>query len=196
MPKFLGASAEKKRKDNMESNSNKPDSFTIQKPGSNLVSCLNSAPCASGSRKKAPASPFLRASIATHGHLGSVMLRFASLQTCGHLQAEMFPNDWCACKDQIEFFWKRERHERETAVSVFDVQGERSAERLPELYQQRNTLPIVWEEKGARRCVLMRLFVCDLINRRTPKRPAQSASPSLRDWLLAVSECGCLCVCV
>lgn len=93
-------------------------------------------------------------------------------------------------------FWGGDRHEREAAVSVFDVQWEQSAERLPALYQQRNTLPIVWEEEGARRCVLMCLFVCDLINRRTPKGPAQSASVSLRDWLLSVSKRGCICVCI
>lgn len=97
--------------------------------------------------------------------------------------------------DQIEFFGG-ERHERETAASVFDVQGEQSAERLPALYQQRNTLPIVWEEEGARCCVLMCLFVCDLINRRTPKGPAQSTSLSLWDWLLSVSKRGCMCVSV
>lgn len=80
-------------------------------------------------------------------------------------------------------------------MSVFDVQGEQSAERLPALYQQRNTLPIVWEEEGAHCCVLMCLFVCDLINRKTPKGPVQSASLSLWDWLLSVSERGCMHVC-
>ncbi|KAF5896451.1 F-box/kelch-repeat protein, partial [Clarias magur] len=72
--------------------------FVLVTEPSSCARGLNSAPHASGARRKAPDSTLLRASTATHGHLGSVKLCFAPLQRCTHLQAETFQDDRCASK--------------------------------------------------------------------------------------------------